>query len=106
MRTLLNSVRVVSIDLSIRRLASSRNSSMVGISSPFRGVEMIVPTCSPVATRRMLPSASSKTWIGSAFSMQSESAVVSITRSPRSIASRWVSAGRKVAAGSVRGSPS
>ena len=104
MRTLLNSVRVVSIDLSMRRFASSRNSSIVGISSPFAWVvEMIVPTRSPVATRRMLPAASSKTWIGSSFSMQSESAVVSITRSPRSIASRCVSAGRNVAFGSCAG---
>ena len=38
--------------------------------------------------------------------MQSESAVVSITRRPRSIASRCVSAGRKVAFGSSLGSPS
>ena len=78
---------------------------MVAISSPCSpvsdcgGVEMIVPTRSPAATRTMLPSASSKTWIGRPFSMQSESAVVSITRSPRSIASRWVSAGRKCAVG-------
>ena len=35
--------------------------------------------------------------------MQSESAVVSITLRPRSIASRWVIAGRNVAPGLVRG---
>ena len=38
--------------------------------------------------------------------MQSESAVVSMTFSPRSIASRCVSAGRNAASGSVSGSPS
>ena len=38
--------------------------------------------------------------------MQSESAVVSITFEPRSIASRWVIAGRNLASGLVRGSPS
>ena len=38
--------------------------------------------------------------------MQSESAVVSITLRPRSIASRCVSSGMKDAFGSTRGSPS
>ena len=57
---------------------------------------MIVPTRSPAATRLMLPFASSKTWIGSRLSMHRESAVVSITFSPRSIASRCVSSGMKL----------
>ena len=38
--------------------------------------------------------------------MQSESAVVSMTLKPCSIACKWVSSGRNVASGSVRGSPS
>ena len=54
---------------------------------------MIVPMRSPAATRRMLSWASSKTRIGSRLSMQSESAVVSMTLRPRSMASRCVSAG-------------
>ncbi len=48
----------------------------------------------------MFPSASSKTWIGSRLSMHSESAVVSMTLRPRSIASRCVSSGRNCASGS------
>src|SRR5215208_5436878 len=75
-------------------------------SAPSAGVEMIVPTRSPATTRPMLPRVSSKTWIGSLLSMQRESAVVSITFSPRSIACRWVSSGRNRALWSVRGSPS
>ena len=54
---------------------------------------MTVPTRSPATTRAMLPSASSNTWIVSLLSMQSESAVVSITFNPRSIACKWVSSG-------------
>src|SRR3954447_532201 len=50
-------------------------------SAPSAGVEMIVPTRSPATTRPMLPRTSSKTWIGSLLSIQSESAVVSITLS-------------------------
>src|SRR5689334_5084961 len=73
--------------------------------SSSAGVEMSVPTCSPATTRRMLPSASANTWIGRLLSMHSESAVVSITFSPRSIAWRWVSSGRNSAPGSSRGSP-
>src|SRR5581483_5271068 len=69
-------------------------------------VSMTVPTCSPATTRAMLPSASSNTWIVSLLSIQSESAVVSITFRPRSIASRWVSRGMKRADGSTLGSPS
>ena len=38
--------------------------------------------------------------------MQSESAVVSITFNPCSIACKWVSSGRNFASGSSRGSPS
>ena len=58
-----------------------------------------MPTRSPSTTRRMLPSASAKTWIGRRLSMQSESAVVSITLRPRSIASRCVISGRNSAFG-------
>src|SRR5918996_5484911 len=55
----------------------------------LRGVEMMVPIRSPRATRSMLRSSSSpKTWIGRPLSMQSVSAVVSITLRPRSSASR------------------
>ncbi len=61
---------------------------------------------SPRATRPMLPGASSKTWIGRWLSMQSESAVVSITFNPRSIACKWVMRGISFASGIVRGSPS
>src|SRR5579862_2261738 len=74
--------------------------------TPSRGVEMTVPTRSPRTTRSMFPGKSSNTWIGSALSMHSERAVVSITFRPCSIASRWVSSGRKCASGSVCGSPS
>src|SRR4051794_19917455 len=73
---------------------------------PPSPLEMIVPTRSPSITRPMLPGASSKTWIGRWLSMQSESAVVSITRSPRSIACRCVISGMNSACGCVRGSPS
>ena len=63
MRMELNSWIVASIDLSIRRFASARKSSIAAIGPPssYAGVEMIVPTRSPAATRRMLPSASSNT---------------------------------------------
>ena len=44
---------------------------MAAIRPPY-GVEMIVPIRSPAATRRMLPSASSKTKIGRRLSMHSE----------------------------------
>src|SRR5205823_8332188 len=74
-------------------------------SSPS-GVEMTVPIFSPVATLPMLPGLSSKTWIGSRLSMQSERAVVSITFRPRSIASRCVSSGTSFASAFSRGSPS
>ena len=101
MRTLLNSVRVVSIDLSMRRFASSRNSSMVGISPPFpavacrdHGSDLFAARDAEDVAPRELEDVDR-----SAFSMQSESAVVSMTRRPRSIASRWVSAGRNVASG-------
>ncbi len=67
---------------------------------------MIVPTSSPFTTRATLPSASSKTWIVRRLSMQSDNAVVSITFSPRSIASRCVIRGRNSASETRRGSPS
>ena len=65
---------------------------------------MSVPTRSPLTTRRSVPSSRAKTWIGRWLSMQSESAVVSMTLSPRSIASRCVSSGRNSAFGSTFGS--
>ena len=52
-----------SIDLSIRRSQSARKSSIAVTQASF-GVVTIVPIRSPEATRTMLPSASSKTWIG------------------------------------------
>src|SRR6266508_1766446 len=85
---------------------SGRAAPAVPATLPAFGVEMIVPTRSPATMRLMLPSASSNTWIGRLLSMQSESAVVSITFNPRSIASRWVSCGRNSAFGSSLGSPS
>src|ERR671924_1292573 len=104
-RTLLNSCRVLSIDLSMRRVASARKSSIAGIYASL-GVETSVPTRSPRTTRRMLPSASANTWMGRLLSMQRESAVVSITFRPRSIASRCVISVRSFAFESTRGSPS
>src|SRR5829696_2359605 len=75
--------------------------------SSLLAVEIIVPIRSPRTTRPMLRSSSRpKTWIGRLLSMQSESAVESITLSPRSSASRCVSSGRKVASGFSSGSPS
>src|SRR5207302_773329 len=70
------------------------------------GVETSVPTCSPRTTRRMFPSASANTWMGRLLSMQRESAVVSITFRPRSIASRCVISVISFAFASMRGSPS
>ncbi len=97
MRTLLNSPRVVSIDVSIRRVASCRNSSIVAISLLLRRRRDDRADALAGDDAEDVPAASSKTWIGRPLSMQSESAVVSITRRPRSIASRWVSSGRNVA---------
>ena len=67
---------------------------------------MIVPTSSPATTRATLASASSKTWIARRLSMQSESAVVSITLRPRSIASQVRDPRQELGVGSRRGSPS
>ena len=64
-----------------------------------RVVETTVPTLSPATTRPMFPGASSKTWIGRLLSMQRESAVVSMTLRPCSIACKWVSSGRNVGVG-------
>src|SRR5579862_5947362 len=74
--------------------------------SPSRDVETMVPICSPASTRAMFPGESSNTWIGRLLSIQRDSAVVSITFNPRSIACKWVSAGINFASGSTRGSPS
>src|SRR5918994_2302115 len=69
--------------------------------------ETRVPTRSPATILSMLrSSAMLKTYIGRSLSMHSDSAVESITRSPRSIASRWLISGRKLAAGSWEGSAS
>ena len=65
------------------------------------GVLTTVPTRSPHTIRSMFPSSSMlKTWIGSELSMQSESAVESITASRCSIASTCVISSRKRACGS------
>ena len=64
-----------------------------------------VPTRSPDTIRSMFCSSSMlKTWIGSRFSMQSVSAVASMTRSPRCSASMCVISGISIASGSERGS--
>ena len=64
-----------------------------------------VPTRSPHTIRSMLRSSSMlKTWIGSSLSMQSDSAVESITASRCSIASWWLISGMNSASGSARGS--
>src|SRR5690242_15646009 len=68
---------------------------------------MIVPTRSPRTTRSMFDSSSRlKTYSGTRLSMHSDSAVVSMTFRPRSIASRWVSSGIRRASGFSRGSES
>src|SRR6185312_12212292 len=70
-------------------------------------LEMMVPSRSPRAIRAMLCSSSRlNTYSGSALSMHSDRAVVSITFSPRSIASMWVICGINRAFGLVRGSSS
>src|SRR5690606_6414270 len=65
------------------------------------GMRTTVPTRWPVSTRKMLSPVILKTYSGSSFSMQRLSAVVSMTLSPRSIASRCVSSGMNVAEGSI-----
>src|SRR6185437_3637111 len=68
---------------------------------------MIVPIRSPRTTRSMFDSSSRlKTYSGTRLSMQRDSAVVSMTFRPRSIASRWVSSGIRRASGFWRGSES
>ena len=67
---------------------------------------MIVPTRSPATMRAMLPSASSKTWIGSSLSMQSERAVVSITLQAALDRLEVRQLGQELRVGSTRGSPS
>src|SRR5205807_2675558 len=75
--------------------------------SPPGTLEMMVPSRSPRTMRAMLCSSSRlNTYSGSPLSMHSESAVVSITLSPRSIASMCVSDGIRRAFGLVRGSSS
>ncbi len=98
MRTELKCSCVASTDLSIRSVRVA-DEILDHVFFSFAGFETMVPTCSPASTRAMLPGASSKTWIGRSLSMQSDSAVVSITFNPRSIACKWVSCGNQLRVG-------
>ena len=67
-------------------------SSIMSRPPPGSRAAMIVPIRSPRTTRSMFDSSSRlKTYSGTRLSMHRDSAVVSITFRPRSIASRWVS---------------
>ena len=70
------------------------------------GVLTTVPTRSPASTRSIFSPVILNTMIGTRLSMHSDSAVVSMTLRPRSIACRWVISGMKRASGTFSGSAS